>query len=320
MVGTHSNFINTIVSGNFIRRVGLPLHACIFLFTAFIIGLTSLMRLWRSVLLTFCYAVGYFLAACWLFNSFGIWIDMVGTLGIVTFGFTGITGFRYFTEEKEKLWIKHAFGYYLSKEVINEMMNDPSRLKLGGERKLITVIFSDVRGFTSFSEAHQPEEVVAMLNEILNSQVEILFKYNGTLDKFVGDEMMAFFGAPGEIHKDDHALVAVRTAVEIQAKMKELQKTWADTKKDSLAIGVGINTGDMVVGNMGSLERMDYTVIGDNVNLAARLCSAASKNEILISESTYEQVKEHVVVDTLEPITVKGKAKPVNIYRVTAMK
>ncbi len=320
MVGTHSNLIHTILHESFIRRVGLPLHAVIFLLTAFIIGVSSLMRLWRSVLLTFCYAAGYFLAACWLFNSFGIWIDMVGTLGIVIFGFMGITGYRYFTEEKEKLWIKHAFSYYLSKEVINELMNDPAKLKLGGERKVITVIFSDVRGFTSFSEGHQPEEVVAMLNEILNSQVEILFKHNGTLDKFVGDEMMAFFGAPGEIHKNDHALVAVRTAVEIQAKMKELQAAWMNTKKESLSIGVGINSGDMVVGNMGSLERMDYTVIGDNVNLAARLCGAASKNEILISESTYEQVKENVVVDTLEPITVKGKAKPVNIYRVTGLK
>lgn len=320
IVGTHSNLINTIVSENFIRRAGLPLHACIFLFTAFIIGLIPLMRLWRSVLLTFCYAAVYFLAACWLFNRFGVWIDMVGTLGIVIFGFTGITGFRYFTEEKEKLWIKHAFSYYLSKEVINELMNDPAKLKLGGERKQISVIFSDVRGFTSFSEGHQPEEVVAMLNEILNSQVEILFKHNGTLDKFVGDEMMAFFGAPGEIHKNDHALVAVRTAVEIQIKMKELQSAWADTRKESLAIGVGINTGDMVVGNMGSLERMDYTVIGDNVNLAARLCSAAGKNEILISEATYAQVKEYVAADILEPITVKGKAKPVNIYRVTGLK
>ncbi|MDD2702635.1 MAG: adenylate/guanylate cyclase domain-containing protein [Candidatus Omnitrophica bacterium] len=320
MVGTHSNLIDTILRENFIRRAGLPLHACIFIFTSFIIGISSLLRLWRSVLLTFCYAAGYFWVACWLFGSFGIWIDMVGTFGIVLFGFTGITGFRYFTEEKEKLWIKHAFGYYLSKEVINELMNDPAKLKLGGERKQISVIFSDVRGFTSFSEGHQPEEVVAMLNEILNSQVEILFKHNGTLDKFVGDEMMAFFGAPGEIHKNDHALMAVRTAVEIQAKMVELQTSWANTKKDSLAIGVGINSGDMVVGNMGSLERMDYTVIGDNVNLAARLCSAAGKNEILISEFTYERVKDHVVADALEPITVKGKAKPVNIYRVTGLK
>jgi adenylate cyclase len=177
-----------------------------------------------------------------------------------------------------------------------------------------------VRGFTSFSESHQPEEVVAMLNEILSAQVKVVFKYNGTLDKFVGDELMAFFGAPGNQHLKDHALVCVRTAVEIQERMVELRKKWSQENKESLDIGIGINTGEMVVGNIGSVERMDYTVIGDNVNLAARLCSAANKEEIIVAESTYNLVSEYVRAEKLEPIQVKGKSKPISIYRILGLK
>jgi len=320
MVGTHSNLINTILTGNFIVKKDGVLSIFIFLFTALIIGLSSLIKLWKSLLLSICYAIGYFLVSFLAFAKLGLWIDMVGPAGIVIFGFSGVTSFRFFTEEKEKLWIRQAFSHYLSKEVINELMDDPSRLKLGGERRNISVFFSDVRGFTSFSESAQPEEVVARLNEILTAQVGVVFKSNGTLDKFVGDELMAFFGAPGIQHKDNHALVAVRVAVEIQQTLKRLQAQWAGEGKAILQIGIGINTGDMVVGNMGSLERMDFTVIGDNVNLAARLCSAAGKDEIIISEATYNYVKDHIEAVKLEPIMVKGKANAISIYKVVGLR
>lgn len=320
MVGTHSNLINTILTENFIRRKEGAVSVFIFILTAVIIALASLTKLWKSFLLSFGYAILYFLAATFLFIKFGLWIDLAGPLGIVILGFTSITSYRYFTEEKEKQWIKHAFSHYLSAEVINELMNDPDKLKLGGERRQITVLFSDVRGFTTFSESHQPEEVVAMLNEILTAQVKVVFKYGGTLDKFVGDELMAFFGAPGNMHAKDHALVAVKTAFDIQVKVGELHKKWSSEGKESLSIGIGVNTGDMVVGNMGSAERMDYTVIGDNVNLGARLCSAAGKGEIIISEATYEQAKDQITAEKLEPIIVKGKAKPISIYKVTGLK
>jgi adenylate cyclase len=131
---------------------------------------------------------------------------------------------------------------------------------------------------------------------------------------------MAFWGAPGVLHLTDHALTAVKTAVEIQQHLKKLQEKWIQEKKDPLCIGIGLNTGDMVVGNMGSAERMDYTVIGDNVNLGARLCSAAGKDDIIISETTYEGVKDHIQAEKLEPIMVKGKAKPISIYKVIGLK
>jgi len=320
MVGLHANLIHTIVNEDFIRHKQGGVRIAIFLITALIIAVCSLAKLWKSVFLSLGYGLGYALVACWVFIQFGWWIDLVGPLGITIFGFAGVTSFRFFTEEKEKLWIKQAFSHYLSKEVINELMNDPSRLTLGGARRMLTVFFSDVRGFTTFSESHQPEEVVAMLNEILTEQVKVVFKYHGTLDKFVGDELMAFWGAPGELHRNDHALVAVRAAVEIQEKIIALQAKWLQEKKDPLKIGIGINTGDMVVGNMGSAERMDYTVIGDNVNLGARLCSAAGPGEIIISEATYEPVKDHIDAEKLEPIMVKGKAKPISIFKVKGLK
>jgi adenylate cyclase len=319
LVGLSSNLIDTIMTESFIRKAHWALNVLIFFFTALIIGLSSLFRLWRSLLLGIFYYALFFLFSFLALVKWGIWVDMVGPTGILIFGFTAITSFRFFTEQKEKFWIKHAFSHYLSGEVINELMADPSKLKLGGERKNLTVIFSDVRGFTKFSESHQPEEVVAMLNEILTSQVEVVFKYNGTLDKFVGDELMAFFGAPGETHINDHAIIAVRVAVEIQAKLKMLQEKWVQENKEPLKIGIGINTGDAVVGNMGSSDRMDYTIIGDNVNLAARLCAAAGGDEILISEATYEQVKEQIKAERLEPIMVKGKSQPISIYKVTGL-
>ncbi len=320
MVGVHSNIISTVLSGEFIVRKGGATRALIFLVTALVIGMSSLFKMWKGLLLSLGYAAGYFLLSCGLFSRFGLWIDMVGPMGVTVLGFASITSFRFFTEEKEKLWIKSAFSHYLSKEVIGELLDDPSKLKLGGERKEITVFFSDIRGFTTYSESHQPEEVVTMLNELLSEQVKVVFRHSGTLDKFVGDELMCFFGAPGIRHASDHALVAVRTAVEIQAKMAELRQKWERENKAVLYIGIGINTGDMVVGNMGSAERMDYTVIGDNVNLGARLCSAAGRGEIIISETTYAKVEGQIVAEKLEPISVKGKARPVAIYRVLGMK
>jgi len=320
MVGTHSNIINTILTEKFIVRKEGLFRSALFFITALVIAIGSLSKLWKSLLVSLGYVLGYFGAALYLFIAYGLWIDLVGPVGIVLFGFAGITSFRFFTEEKEKLWIKQAFSHYLSHEVITELMDDPSRLKLGGERRQITVMFSDIRGFTSFSESRQPEEVVAMLNEVLSLQVKILFQYNGTLDKFVGDEVMAFFGAPSNRHQNDHALVAVRTALDIQAKMKELRQNLDQDKQNAIQIGIGINSGEMVVGNMGSAQRMDYTVIGDNVNLGARLCAAAGKGEIIISGATYDMVADQIAAEKLEPITVKGKVKPISIYRVTGLK
>ncbi len=219
---------------------------------------------------------------------------------------------------REKEMLKGAFSKYVTKSVVDRIMANEGGLKLGGEKKEVSVFFSDIRGFTPMSEQLSPEEVVHLLNEYFTEMVKIIFKYEGTLDKFMGDAIMAIFGAPVDL--PDHAERAVLAAVEMSAKMKELQAKWRMEGKKEVNIGIGINTGDVVVGNLGSLERMEYTAIGDNVNLAQRLESVAEKGQILISSSTYERVKHKVNARMLDPIKLKGKADKVIPYEVEGLK
>jgi adenylate cyclase len=209
----------------------------------------------------------------------------------------------------------------VSKRIVDELIRDPSKAKLGGDRKEISVLFSDIRGFTSFSEKHQPEEVVTQLNEYLGAMTNIVFEYDGTLDKFVGDAVMAFWGAP--LDQADHAERACRCALAMIGNLQELQKKWESEGKYVIDIGIGINTGDMIVGNMGAEgKKMDFTVIGDNVNLGARLEGLTRKynNHIIISEFTYSKVKDIVKVNELGSVTVKGKEQPVVIYDLVGLK
>jgi len=245
-----------------------------------------------------------------------VWVEYTPVALLIIFIYILITTWRFFTEEKEKRWLKKTFGQYLSPAVINEIMKSPDALALGGKRQEMTVLFSDIRGFTTISEASSPEEVVALLNEYLTKMTEIVFKYQGTLDKFIGDAVMAFWNAP--VEQKDHPRRAVLCAIDMIEELKKLQVKWRAEGKPVLDIGIGVNTGDMVVGNMGSLERMDYTVIGDNVNLGSRLESLNKefKTHIIISESTYNNVRDIVNARSLGSTKVKGKEKAVQIYGV----
>lgn len=221
---------------------------------------------------------------------------------------------------KERDLVKDTFSRYVTRQVADELLNNPDMVSLGGKKQEVTILFSDIRGFTTFSESHSPEEVLAHLNEYLGSMVDVIFKYEGTLDKFIGDAIMAVFGSPLP-HKDDPAR-AVRTAWEMQCRLVNLNEKWLKEGKTPLKIGIGVNTGDVIVGNIGDVRRMEYTVIGDNVNLASRI-EGLTKNfncPIIISESTYEKVKDIAEVTVLEAVTVKGKTKPVNIYELTGIK
>jgi adenylate cyclase len=218
---------------------------------------------------------------------------------------------------REKEVIKGAFSKYVTKSVVDRILEHKDGLKLGGEKKNVTVFFSDIRGFTPMSEVLSAEEVVHLLNEYFTAMTSIIFKYEGTLDKFMGDAIMAIYGAP--IDMPDHAERAVLAAVEMSVKMKELQNKWRAEGKREVNIGIGINTGEVVVGNIGSMERMEYTAIGDNVNLTQRLESVAEKGQILISSATYEKVKHKVRATMLDPIKVKGKTDKVIAYSVEGL-
>ncbi|MEA2082392.1 MAG: adenylate/guanylate cyclase domain-containing protein [Elusimicrobiota bacterium] len=230
------------------------------------------------------------------------------------FSYLGITIYRFATEEKEKKFIKSTFQRYVSSQVVDELIKNPEMLNMKGKKQWLTVFFSDIRSFTSMSEKMEPEDVVKILNEYLTEMTQIIFKYQGTLDKFIGDAIMAIWGAPQ--YCDNHAELAVRAAIEMQEKVEELCCRWESEGRKRIGIGMGINTGFVVVGNMGSASYSDYTVIGDNVNLAARLEENAPAKKILISESTYKEVQNMVEVKLLEPLAVKGKEKPVKVYEI----
>ncbi len=224
----------------------------------------------------------------------------------VVLAYGGNLAAKYLAERRQKQRIQSIFGRYVDHKVVGALLQEgDGALGLGGTRREITVLFMDVRGFTRMSEGLEPEEVVARLNKAFNRITEIIFRYDGTLDKFIGDCVMAFWNAPLPVA--DHAYKAVRAAVEIQALAAEFQP---------LAFGLGINTGEAVVGNIGSLVRQEYTAIGDTVNVASRLESTAQAGTIQISEAVWQQVQGRIEVENLGPLTVKNRTEPVHVYRV----
>jgi len=224
---------------------------------------------------------------------------------------------QYSVTAREKKFIQDTFGRYLSPDVIKELIADPSALKLGGKREHLTILFSDIRNFTDLSEHMTPERLTNFLNNYLNRMTQIILRHNGVVDKYIGDAVMAFWGAP--LPNTDHARAGVRSAIEM---VEELKKFNAINKKRGVAeieIGIGINTGEVTVGNMGSEHRFDYTVIGDNVNLASRLEGLTKLYgvNIIISEGTLKHIDKNVtLVRELDTVRVKGKQQSVKIYEV----
>jgi adenylate cyclase len=219
---------------------------------------------------------------------------------------------------KEKELLKGAFSTYVSSEVMDQVLKDPKKLALGGKRVKATMLFTDIRGFTSMSETLQPEQVVAVINEYLTIQTDKVMKWKGVVDKFVGDCVMAVYGVP--VEKEDDSYRAVRTAMDIRESVLKLNVIRERAKQICVGIGIGVNTGDVVSGNMGSPQKMDYTVIGDNVNLAARLEANAPAHTVYVSESTYNETKDRINYEELEAIKVKGKKEPVRIFSPLSVK
>lgn len=214
----------------------------------------------------------------------------------------------------ETEFLKESFGKYVARQVVEKILSGKEQIKLHGERQQITVLFADVRGFTKLAENMEPENVVTLLNKYFNIVVDIIFKYEGVLDKFIGDNVMAFFGAP--IKSDNDEERAVTAAMEIQKEIEKFNITRMVDGKDPIFVGIGVNTGEAVAGNIGSEKRMDYTVIGDTVNVADRIQSSALGGEILISAATYEKVRDKFNCNELPAIKVKGRRNPVHVFKV----
>jgi adenylate cyclase len=237
---------------------------------------------------------------------------LMAWISALVLGFT----YQYWIESAEKRKVKQIFSRYVSPDVYSELLENPSAADLGGTRREMSVLFSDLRGFTTFSEGRTPEAVIDQLNEYFTAMVEVVFAHRGTVDKFVGDMIMALFGAPLEdSHHADHA---VRCALAMQKRIEELNSVWRGQGRPELACGIGVNSGEMVAGNLGSEKIQAYTVIGDNVNLGARIESLCKEYnaEILISEFTRALLSGSQPTEALGEVVVKGKTQPVRIFRV----
>jgi adenylate cyclase len=252
----------------------------------------------------------------------GMWLPLVYPSLAMALTFVGITVYRLFSEERQRLWIKRAFQRFVAPEVVEQLVQNPAALQFGGELRSLSVLFSDIRDFTTYTEQHPPQEVVHMLREYLTRMADQVLAHQGTLDKFIGDAVMAIFGAP--VALPDHAERACRAALAMVAELETLTTKWTAEGREPFRMGIGINTGEMVVGNLGSEQLFDYTVVGDGVNLGARLESLnkeyKTKLHIIISETTYEAAKDVIEAERLGEVVVKGKTKPVVVYGLQGIK
>jgi adenylate cyclase len=310
--------INTILSGHFIRPVGM-VGRLLLAVLAGLVGLAFALRLRpvEGLVIIIVVMFAYVVASVFVFAQSG------GVLPIaapsLALGLTYIVGtsIRLYTEQRARAHMRALFDRYVSPAAIDQMLDDPEGY-MGEARREMTVLFSDIRDFTTISEQLTPAEVVALLNEYLSAMSDIIFKHEGTIDKFEGDAILVVFNAPLDV--DDHATKAVRCAVEMVERAAGMQVSWA-SKGQKLEIGVGINTGEAFVGNIGSTRRMDYTVIGDTVNLAARLQDLTKQAgvPILFSKTTNDVLDSSIRSRFVSTEEVKGKAKPVDVYTVEGL-
>jgi adenylate cyclase len=279
--------------------------------------MSATLPFWLAAIGSFALVSAWTGASLFAFEK-GLVVPMAQPILAAAVALFGGTAYRYFVEDAEKRKVSRLFGRYVSRDIYKQLMANPGLAELGGGRRDMSVLFSDLRGFTSITEKGNPEDLVQQLNEYFTAMVDIVFRNGGTVDKFVGDMVMALFGAP--VDNVDHADGAVSAAVEMVRQLGELNRRWAAEGRVQLDIGIGVNSGEMIAGNIGSAAIMSYTVIGDNVNLGARLESLNKdyRTRIIISEATRSRLKRTYETRPLGGVVVKGKTRPVEIFEVVA--
>ncbi len=320
-VGIYHNAINTVLSGRFMRRPGTAATVPFMLAIAVSLGF-ALKRLdaRKSIIAVIVSFVAVNAVVIALFIGADLWLEQFALGLSALLPSVAITSMKFIGEESQRRFIKSAFSQYLSPDVIENIIVHPEALRLGGESRTITVFFSDVQGFTSLSERMSPKELVSFLNEYLSAMTDIILSHSGTVDKYIGDAIMAFYGAPHEL--PDQAVRACMATIEMKRRLRELQDHWRSLGQEAIRMRIGINTGEAVVGNMGSHNRMNYTAMGDTVNLASRL-EGANKfygSSAMISESTYLLSADAVEARDLDVIRVVGKTEPIRIYELLGRK
>jgi adenylate cyclase len=316
----HANAINTVLNQDFLSETPIEVVVLIFLFSGLFLGyLQPRVATLIGFLLILILVPAYILLSFYLFAKFNLITPLPSVALQQALIFISVIGLRIFAEEENVKYIKNTFSKFVSSDVVDELLKDPSKIALGGSKKEITIFFSDIRGFTTMSEALGPEELVKLLNEYLSAMTEIILEYKGTIDKYMGDAIMAFWGAPIEL--EDHSYYACVAALYQMQHLKKMQAVWKSKNLPSIDIGIGLNSGQAVVGNMGSSHRMEYTCMGDTINLGSRLEGSNKMygTNIIISEYTYERVKERVYARELDLVKVKGKTQPVRIYELIGL-
>ncbi len=315
-VEIHANMIQSLLAGKFYTDLSTGLGILILLLMSLLpIFLFERFR-GRSAVFIFLAFLVIYIALVFTFNfTDNMFLPFVYPLFALVITYVWSIVSHYLAERKERGRVTNIFGRFVAKSVVDELLSSGQDVKLGGQRRDITLIFVDIRGFTPMSEKLEPEDVILVLNEYLDICTKAIFKFNGTLDKFMGDGVMAMFGAP--IPYDDHPAMAIRAGLEMKSQSGVLEQRLIERLGFGVKFGMGINSGPAIVGNIGSQDlRLDYTAIGDTVNLTARLESNAKPGQILISENTYERVKDLFKIQPVGEIKVKGKELPVMVYEV----
>ncbi len=312
----HATVVDNILNRSFLRPAPAAWSIVLLGISTILVGILGVyLGFWWALAAAF--VIGFADAGVAAFSFLkGFWLPSVPTVTGLLFAQFLSVAYKYFVEDRAKRQVKSLFSRYVSPAVVKELIEDPSRARLGGQRREMTVLFSDIRGFTTFSEAGEPEEIIRQLNEYFTRMVELLFQHHGTLDKFVGDMIMGLFNAP--ILDPEHPDHAVQMGLAMLQELKVLNERWTREGRPNLDIGVGINTGDMIVGNVGSERTLSYTVIGDNVNLGSRLESLNKQyqSHLIISVATRSKLKGSYFIRPLGKVRVKGKTIDVEIFEI----
>jgi class 3 adenylate cyclase/CHASE2 domain-containing sensor protein len=312
----HKAVLDTILQGDYLRDASTGVVVLCILVGALLVTFCTLLRLWAGVASIFAFGGGYFFFTLFAFDKHGLVLPIVNVLISLPLNLAAAMLYRNLVVDREKNAVKKIFKSYVAPHVLAELMENPADLKLGGSKNKVSVLFSDIRGFTTISEKLPPDILIKGLNHYLSSMTKIILDNDGMVDKFIGDAVMAVWGAP--VARDDDAIKAVNSAILMKDKLAEINPRIKELTNETFSIGVGVNTGVVTLGNIGSEGKLDYTVIGDAVNLASRLESLTKQYGafLIISEFTHEEVKDLYDCRRLDLVKVKGKAGgvPVGIY------
>ncbi len=320
-VEIHANLIQSIILQDYLSSQGsISVISIIFLFAFLTALIIYRFKLHISVIILILICIGYVISSIYIFDFFNIIMNILYPMVSLLSVSIGLIAVYYRTEEKSRKWITSVFGKYVSPVVIDHLLQNPDKIKLGGEKRDITIFFSDIRGFTPISEKLNPEDLVHLLNEYLTEMTSIIIKDQGLVDKYMGDAIMAFWGAPLDL--PNHAEIACSSSLEMIEKLQKLQKKWKQQDIPFFDVGIGLNSGEAIVGNMGSSTRFDYTAIGDNVNIASRMegLNKVYGTNIILTEKTYRLVKDKFETRKLDAVKVKGKNEPILIYELLSRK